>query len=174
MDKQLDAGGDLDLLVLRQLSALPALGPSRGFADRVMAGVVRPRPRSLATLQRAGAWVAQPARVYTLAAAYALSVAIALRLAIPWLADHGSAFSLAATWLASRAGSLADAAAVAVGSWAVESGTTDALRSALSAGPVLWAALAVLTVGYAVCGYGMRVLLRAPNRGRSDAALGTL
>ncbi len=172
MDKQLDAGqggDDLDLLVLRQLSALPGFEPRRGFADRVMAGVVRPRPAALVKLQRAGAWVAQPARALTLAAAYAFSVAIVLRLSIPWVESHGSAFSLGATWLVGRVGALLDAAVAAAAAWAIQSGVAGAVRSAALAGDRLWGAIAAITLGYAICGYGLHLLLKTP--GRTDAAL---
>ena len=163
MDKQLDAG-DLDAVVLRELSRLPTFGPGRGFADHVVAHVRRPQPASVVLLRRAGAWVLQPSRAVSLAAAYAVCVAVGLRLAVPWMTAHAPAFSFVSSWVAAQATAVFDAAALAVASWAVELGAADAIHSAATAGPRLWAALAALTIGYAACGYGLRVLLRAPRR----------
>jgi len=163
MDKQLDAG-DLDALVLRELSRLPTFGPRRAFADQVVARVRRPQPAPVVLLHRAGAWALQPRRAVGLAAAYAVCVAVGLRLAVPWVTAHAPAFSFVTSWVAAQAQAVFDAAALAVVSWAVELGAADAIHSAAMAGPRLWAALAALTIGYAACVYGMRVLLRAPRR----------
>jgi len=162
-DKQLDAG-DLDALVLRELSRLPVFGPSRGFADRVVARVRRPQPVPVVLLRRAGAWVLRPSRAVSLAAAYAVCVAVGLRLAVPWLTAHAPAFSFVTSWVSTQAKAALDVAALTVASWAVELGAADAIHSAANAGPRLWAALAALTIGYAACVYGLRVLLRAPRR----------
>lgn len=162
-DKQLDVG-DLDALVLRELSRLPAFGPGRGFADHVMARVRRPQPVALVVLRRAGAWALQPSRAVSLAAAYAVCVAVGLRLVLPWVGAHGSALSFVTSWAAARVNALLDAAALAVGSWAVQAGAADAIRSLATAGPRLWAAVAALTIGYAACGYGLRLLLKTPRR----------
>jgi hypothetical protein len=162
-DKQL-AAGDLDALVLRELSRLPVFGPSRGFADHVMARVRRPQAAAVVVLRRAGAWALQPRRAVSLAAAYAVCVAVGLRLALPWVSAHASALSFISNWLVARANALLDAAALTVGSWAVQVGATDAIHSVATAGPRLWAGVAALTIGYAACGYGLRVLLRTPRR----------
>jgi hypothetical protein len=162
-DKQLDVG-ELDAAVLRQLSSLPTFGPGRGFADRVMARVRRPQPVPVVLLRRAGAWALQPRRAVSLAAAYAVCVAVGLRLAVPWVTAHAPAISVVASWIAGQASALLDAAALTAASWAVQLGVLDAIRSAAGAGPRLWAALAALTIGYAACGYGLRVLLKAPRR----------
>jgi hypothetical protein len=168
MDKQLEAR-DLDVLVIRELSGLASLAPSRGFGDRVMARVRLPQPAAVVLLHRAGAWVLQPRRAVALATAYAVCVAVALRLAVPWFAAHASAISLGTSWVAERAGALFDGATLAVASWAVRAGVTEAVRSAASAGPRLWLAVAALTIGYAVCGYGLHMLLKTPRR--SDVRL---
>jgi hypothetical protein len=162
-DKQLDTG-DLDALVLRALSGLPTFGPGRGFADRVMARVRRPRPAAVVLLSRAGAWALQPSRAVSLAAAYAVCVAVGLRLAVPWLTAHAPAISFISSWVVGRASALLDASAMTVAGWAVQVGAADAIHTAATAGPRLWAALAALTLGYAACGYGLRVLLRTPRR----------
>jgi hypothetical protein len=162
-DKQLDVG-DLDAVVLRELTALRSFAPSRAFAGNVMARVRLPQPAAVVLLKRAGAWVVQPRRAVALATAYAASVAIALRLALPWLADHAPALRLAATWAANQTGALFSSIALTAGEWVVRSGATDVVRSALASGPKLWGALAALSIGYTVCGYGLHTLLKAPRR----------
>jgi hypothetical protein len=156
--------GDLDALVLQELSRLPTFGPSRRFADRVMAGVRRRQPAALVLARRAGAWALQPGRAVSLAAAYVLGVAVGLRLAVPWVTAHAPAISLVTDWLTARANALLDGAALAAAAWAVRIGAADAIRSAATAGPRLWLALAGLTLGYAACAYSLRLLLRAPRR----------
>jgi hypothetical protein len=164
-DKQLDAG-DLDAAVLRELTALRSFAPTRGFSDRVMARVRLPQPAAVVLFKRAGAWVLQPRRAVALATAYAASVAIALRLALPWLGDHAPALRLGAAWIGTQLGALANTVALTSADWAVQSGAADAVRTAAASGK-LWPAMATLTIGYAVCGYGFYALLKTP--GRNDA-----
>ena len=164
-DKQLDAGG-LDLAVLRELTALGSFAPSRGFSDRVMARVRLPQPAAVVLFRRAGAWVMQPRRAVALATAYAASVVIALRLGVPWLGAHSNALRLGVAWVGAQLGAAFNAAAMGLADWAVRSGAADAVRSVASSGVVL-PALAAVTIGYAVGGYGFYTLLKSP--GRNDA-----
>lgn len=164
-DKKLDAG-DLDMTVLRELTALRSFAPGRGFSDRVMAQVRLPQPAAVVLFRRAGAWVMQPRRAVALATAYAATVVIALRLAVPWLEAHTSALKLGVAWVGTQVGGLFNTAALGVADWAVRSGAADAVRSAASSGVVV-PALAALTIGYAVGGYGFYALLKTP--GRNDA-----
>lgn len=163
-DKQLD-DSDLDLFVLRELSSLPGLAPSRGFQDRVMARVSLPRPAPLVRLQRAGAWALQPRRAAALATAYAACVLATILLAGPWVAAHFSFVTLGASWVIGHVGGWMDAALVAVASWGVRSGLVQALRAALGTGARLWATIATAAILYAGSGYGLHVLLKAPRRG---------
>lgn len=151
-------------MVLRELTALRGFAPSRAFAGNVMARVRLPQPAAVVLIKRAGAWVMQPRRAVALATAYAASVAIALRLGLPWLADHAPAFKLAASWAGSQASALVNTVALAAGDWAIRTGAADAVRSAVESGPRLWGALAALSIGYAVCGYGLHALLKTPRR----------
>ena len=164
-DKRLDAG-DLDAAVLRELTALRGFAPGRGFPDRVMARVRLPQPAALVLLRRAGAWAIQPRRAVAFVTAYAASVAIALRLALPWVSSHWSAVRLGVSWLGAQVGALANTVALTGADWAVRSGVTDAMRTVASSGK-MWPALAAVSVGYAVGGYGFYVLLKTP--GRTDA-----
>jgi hypothetical protein len=165
MDKQLDAG-DLELAVLRELTALRSFAPSRGFSDLVMARVRLPQPAAVVLFRRAGAWVMQPRRAVALATAYAASVAIALRLTLPWLGAHAPALKLGASWLGTQVSALFNSVILTAADWAVRSGAADAVRAVASSGKV-WPALAALSIGYAVGGYGFYALLKTP--GRSDA-----
>jgi len=170
-DKQLDHS-DLDLLVLRELSSLPSLAPSRGFPDRVMARVSLPRPVALVLLQRAGAWALQPRRAVALATAYATCVVLTVLLAAPWVSAHAGSVVLGTQWVVGQAAGWLNAAAVAVASWGVRSGVVGAVTSIAGSGARLWATLAAGTIAYAASGYGLHVLLKAPRR--SDELAGTL
>ncbi len=164
-DKQLDAD-DLDLTVLRELTALRSFAPGRGFADRVMARVSLPQPAAVVLVKRAGAWVLKPSRVVALATAYAASVAIVLRLVVPWVLNHSSALQLGVAWVGRQLGALANVVSLTAADWAVQSGVAEAVRTA-SASHALWPTVVALSIGYAVGGYGFYTLLKAP--GRSDA-----
>lgn len=161
-DKQLDAG-DLDSAVLRELTALGSFTPRRGFSDRVMARVRLPQPAALVRLKRAGAWVLQPRRAVTLATAYAASVVVAIRLALPWIQGQSSALQLGVAWVGSQLSAFANGVALTVADIMVRTGGADALRSVTGSGR-LWTGLAALSVGYAVCGYGFYALLKSPGR----------
>ena len=165
MDKQLDAG-DLDLTVLRELTALRSFAPSRGFADRVMARVSFPQPAAVVLVRRAGAWVMKPSRVVTLATAYAASVAIVLRFALPWIMSHSSALRLGVAWAGRQLGAFGNLVSLTVADWAVRSGVAEAVRAA-SASHAVWPTVAALSIAYAAGGYAFYTLLKAP--GRSDA-----
>ena len=165
MDKKLDAG-DLDFTVLRELTALRSFAPSRGFSDRVMSRVSLPQPAAVVLFRRAGAWVMQPRRAVTLATAYAASFVIAVRLAVPWLEAHAATLKLGVAWVGTQLGALFNSVAMRAADWAVQSGAAHAVREAASSGFVV-PALATLTIGYAVGGYGFYALLKTP--GRSDA-----
>jgi hypothetical protein len=162
-DKQLDHS-DLDALVLRELSSLPSLAPSRGFQDRVMARVSLPKPAAVVLLQRAGAWALQPRRALALATAYAACVVATVLLAGPWAAAHAGFVVLGASWVAGHVGAWLDTTALAVASWGVRSGVVEALRSAAGSGARLWATVATVAIGYAASGYGLHILLKAPRR----------
>ncbi len=171
MDKQLDHS-ELEGLVIRELSSLPSLAPSRGFQDRVMTRVVLPRPVPLVLLQRAGAWALQPHRAVALATTYAVCVVATVLLAAPWVSAHASFFTLAVSWVVGQVGGWMDAATLAVASWGVRSGAVSALRAAAGTGPRLWATVLTVTIAYAGSGYGLHVLLKAPRR--SDELADTL
>jgi len=160
---------ELDARVLRELSRLPGLAPSRGFEDRVMARVVLPKPAAVVLLRRAGAWIVQPRRAVALAAAYALCVVVTVALGAPWVAAHGTVIGGAVAWVAGRVRAWLDATALAVAAWAVRSGLAAAVRAAAGTGGRLWAEVATLALAYAAGGFGMHVLLKAPRR--SDANL---
>ncbi len=164
MDKQLH-DSDLDALVLRELSSLTSLAPSRGFQDRVMARVSLPQPAALVLLERARAWALQPRRAVALATAYAACVVATVLLAAPWVLAHASFLTLGATWAARQIGGWLDATALAVASWGVRSGVVEALRAAAGSGARLWATLATVAVAYAASGYCLHLLLKAPRRG---------
>jgi len=162
-DKQLD-DSDLDLLVLRELSSMPSLAPSRGFRDRVMARVSLPKPAPLVRLQRAGAWALQPRRAAALATAYAACVLATILLAGPWVAAHAGVLAVAGSWVVAHVGAWVNAGLMAVATWGVRSGVVQALREAFGTGLRLWATLATAALLYTGSGYGLHVLLKAPRR----------
>ena len=79
---------ELDALVVRSLSRLPAHAPSRVFSDKVMNRVGLPSPRAVVRYRRARAWLAEPRRALALGGAYAILAVVALVVAVPWLVQH--------------------------------------------------------------------------------------
>ena len=153
---------ELDTLVVRALSRLPARGPSPAFGQRVMARVQLPQPYPVLALRRARAWVSEPRRALALASAYIVVATAALAVTLPWLAGHVSAIGAGFDWVTAQALSAVRALGYAAAELAVASGVTRFLAAVPLRGPALWAIGALLAAGYAGGLVGMRFLLRAP------------
>ena len=160
---------ELDALVVRSLSRLPALGPSRGFADNVMNRVLLPSPRPLVAFRRARGWLAQPRRALAFAGAYAAFAMVALIVMVPWLLTHSPAIAFAYDWSVTRSAALLRDGAMAVASWTVSSGLTGLLKSVPLSGPQVWIVAFAATAAYAGGAIGLHFLLRSPRV--KDAAI---
>jgi hypothetical protein len=153
---------ELDALVVRSLSRLPAFAPSRAFEARVMARVRLPAPRPVARYRRARAWVAQPRRAMALAGAYSVAALAALGVAVPWVIAHSPAIAFGLDWIAARALGLVHSGSTAFAGWALSSGIAQRVRSLPLSAPQVWGSAALITAGYTGCAALLRVLLRAP------------
>lgn len=163
MDNQLhDASWEARLV--RELSRLPPLAPSRPLADRVMVRVRLPEPRAVAWYRRARAWAMRPRHAAALAGAYAACAVAALAALVPWLAANFPAIGFATSWLAARLGGAIREGLLALAGWVIASGATDAVSALSPTGQRLWLALGAASVGYAGCVVGLHYLLRAPRR----------
>jgi hypothetical protein len=160
---------DLDALVVASLSRLPALGPSRGFADNVMNRVQLPSPRPLVAYRRARGWLAQPRRALAFAGAYAAFATVALIVMVPWLLKHSPAIAFASDWMIGRSAGLLRNAALGLASWTVSSGLTGLLKSVPLSGPQVCFLAFTATAAYAGGAIGLHFLLRAPRD--NDAAI---
>ena len=160
---------ELDALVVRSLSRLPTLGPSRGFADNVMNRVQLPAARPLVAFRRARGWLAQPRRALAFAGAYAAFATVALIVMVPWLLRHSPAIAFAYDWTVTRSGTLLRDGAMAVASWTVSSGLAGLIKSVPLSGPQVWVLAFVATAAYAGGAIGLHFLLRAPKV--KDAAI---
>jgi hypothetical protein len=161
MHKHLD-DADMDATVVKVLSRLPVIAPSRGFADRVMARVNLPQPGPVVLYRRARAWAAQPRHALALAGGYAVSAVVAIMIVVPWLLARLPQIGFAGQWAIARASGAAREALLTVAGWTVSSGAADLFRSLQLSGGRLWLAIAALTIGYAGCALGLHHLLRAP------------
>ena len=151
---------ELDALVVRSLSRLPAFAPTRGFEAAVMARVVLPQPRPVALYRRAWAWAAEPRRAIALAGAYAVAALVALGVTVPWLLAHSPQISFGVDWALGRSLALVHQASATFAGWTLSSGLANRLESlpvtaALAAGSLIAAA-------YAGCAIGLHFLLRTP------------
>ena len=153
---------EMDAILVRTLSRLGELAPSRSFGDRVMTRVALPHPRPVVLYHRARAWAAQPSHALALAGGYALSAVIAMAVVVPWLAVRLPAIGFVADWLVTKAGTLVLNGVVAVAEWSVASGLSGLVRSVPLSGAGLWMAGLALGLGYAGCATLLHVLLRAP------------
>lgn len=160
-DKQL-TDSELDTLVVRSLSRLPAYAPSRVFGDKVMNRVQLPSPRAVKAIGRARSWVAQPRRALALAGAYVLLTSVALVVSVPWVFRHSPAIRFAFDWVIGRGGAVVRDALVGIASWTVSSGLAGMIKSIPLSGTQLWALAFGATAGYAGCAIGLHHLLRAP------------
>ena len=153
---------ELDALVVRSLSRLPALAPSRAFEAGVMARVRLPQPRPIALYRRTRAWVSQPRRALVLAGGYAALALVALGVAVPWLIAHGPHVGFGVDWITARGLGLVRDASTAFVAWALSSGLARRVQSLPLTTPAALAVAGAVTAGYAGCAVGLRVLLRAP------------
>lgn len=159
--KQLN-DAELDALVVRSLSRLPALGPSRAFPSKVMNRVQLPSPRAVQVWRRTRAWLAQPRRAVVIAGTYAVAAAIGLIIAVPWLLQHSPALSLAYDWTVAAGGALLRDAMLGIANWTVSSGIAGLFKSVPRSGPSMWVLAFGATAAYAGCAIGLHYLLRAP------------
>ncbi len=160
---------DFDTRLVRELSRLPSWSPSPGFADRVMARVRLPQPRSVVLWNRARAWALEPRRALAIGASYAAAASVALAFFVPWLLAHSAAIRLAADWTTSQVTTgLRDWTFAAAG-WIASTGFADWVRSLpIGRGGYVAAGLG-LTAAYAGCAIGLRYLLRAPRRAHVES-----
>jgi hypothetical protein len=153
---------ELDALVVRSLSRLPAMAPSRGFEAAVMARVVLPQPRPVALYRRAWAWAAEPRRAIALAGSYAVAALIALGVAVPWLLARGPQLSFGVDWALGRSLALVHQASAAFAGWTLSSGLAERFQSLPVSIPAALAAGSLIAAAYAGCAVGLHVLLRTP------------
>ena len=164
-DKHLEQD-ELDRIIVRELSRLPFHSPSRGFEGRVMARVRLPAPRAVVAMRRARAWVLQPRRAAALATAYAVSAAIALSFAVPWVVQHSAVISSAFDLLGARMLGVARDLGMTVAGWVLTSRTFEVLRSLPVLRQHLVPIIVVLTAAYAAAAVALHHLLKNP-RGKS-------
>ncbi len=153
---------DLDALIVRELSRLPSLEPTRGFSDRVMAQVRLPEPRAVVALRRARAWVLEPRRALALGAAYAACAVIALGFAVPWVLQHSAGIASGAGLVADRVLGAARDAGMALAARLFTSPSWETLRTLPVLREHLVPFLALLSVAYAAAGVALHRLLKAP------------
>jgi hypothetical protein len=168
-DKDLEPN-DLDGLIIRELSRLPAFEPSRGFADRVMAQVRLPEPKAVIVLRRARAWVVQPRRALALAGAYAVCAIVALGFAVPWVLQHSAGLSYGAGLVADKAVGAAREAGMAIAGWVLTSPSLETLRTLPVLREHLVPFLALLSVAYAGAGVALHRLMKNPGGKRVPVA----
>jgi hypothetical protein len=168
-DKHLELN-DLDARIVRELSRLPALEPSRGFSHHVMAQVRLPEPKAVLALRRARAWAIQPRRALALASAYAACAVIALGLAVPWVVQHSASIAYGAGLAADKALASARELGMALAGWVWTSREWDTLRSMPILREHLVPLLALLSAAYAGAGVALHRLMKTPGGKRVPVA----
>ena len=153
---------ELDALVVRSLSRLPAHAPSRGFAAAVMARVVLREPRPVALYRKAWAWAAEPRRALVLAGGYAVAALLALGVVVPWLMAHSPQISFGFDWALGRSLALVHAASAAFAGWTLSSGLAERFQSLPVTAPAALTAGSLIAAAYAGCAVGLHFLLRTP------------
>ena len=153
---------EMDAVVVRALSRLGPLAPSRAFAANIMSRVALPQPGPVVLFRRARTWAAEPRHALALAGGYALSAIIAMAVVVPWLVGQLPAIRFVADWLVARGGELVRQGMVTAAEWSVASGLTGLVRSLPLSGPGVWVAGVLLVLAYAGCAVGLHFLLKAP------------
>lgn len=161
-DKHLELNDLDDGLIVRELSRLPSLEPSRGFADRVMAQVRLPEPKAVIALRRARVWVLQPRRALALGAAYAACAAVALGFAVPWVLQHSASIGYGAGLAADQVVQAVRQAGMELAARVLASPSWETVRSLPVLRDHLVPLLALLSLAYAGAGVALHRLMKTP------------
>jgi hypothetical protein len=149
--------------IVEQISALPLMGPSAGFADRVMASVTVPDPFALRSLQTVRQRIFATRKSIAIAASLALVLLGSMAASIAWTMAHQDALASAGNWVLAQGTQAGWIALRGLASNFIEQPWYESASRALAGHPGrLAAAIGVATLAYLSGVFALRRLLALP------------
>ena len=148
--------------VVSLIAALPLMSPTPGFADRVMARVAIPQPRTVRTLDVIRRRVFASRRSLAFAASLLVLVAGSMAGSIVWTLGHQETLAALGAWLTAQAGQVAWLGVRGIASNFIEQPWFAGLRALAASPGRLWLATALALVAYLSGVLALRRLLALP------------
>lgn len=150
--------------IAEQLSALPLMSPSSGFADRVMASVTVPDPFALRSLQTVRQRLFATRRSIAIAASLALAVVGSMAASIAWTMANQDVIASVGNWVLAQGAQAGWLALRGVASNFIEQPWYESARALAGNPGRLAAAVGVATLAYLSGVFALRRLLALPTQ----------
>ena len=147
--------------IVEQLAALPLMGPSEGFADRVMASVTMADPFALRSLRQR---IFASRRSLAVAASLALAVVGSMAASIAWSLANQDVLVAAGHWVLAQGTQAGWLALRALASNFIEQPWYESVRSFAGHPGRLGAALGAASLAYLSGMFALRRLLALPSQ----------
>ena len=154
-----------------QLSGLPLLSPSAGFADRVMAAVPVPDPFAIRSFRATSRRVLATRRSVALAASLAILLLGSMAGSVAWTLANQDTLAALGSWLMTQGGQAAWLGIQGLASNVIEQPWYDPLRSLAATPARLALASALASVAYLVGVFALRRLLALPTQQVAHAGI---
>jgi hypothetical protein len=154
-----------------QISALPLMSPTPGFADRVMAAVVIPDPFAIRSLQASRRRLFATPRSLAVAASLALLLLGSMAGSIAWTLANQDTMATLGSWLVIEAGETAWLSFRGAASSVMHHPWYSAIRSLAENPTRLALASALATFAYLGGVFALRRLLAAPTQQVAHASI---
>ena len=148
--------------IVEQISALPAIGPSTGFADRVMASVAVPDPFALRSFQTLRHRIFATRKSIAIAASLALAVLGSMAASVVWTMANQDVLTSAGTWILAQGTQAGWIALRGLASNFIEQPWYQSARALADHPGRLVAAIGVATLAYLSGVFALRRLLALP------------
>jgi hypothetical protein len=148
--------------IVEQISALPPMGPSSGFADRVMASVKVADPFALRSLQTVRQRIFATRKSMAIAASLALAVLGSMAASIAWTMANQDVLASAGSWVLAQGTQAGWIALRGLASNFIEQPWYQSARALVDHPGRLGAAISVATLAYLSGVFALRRLLALP------------
>jgi hypothetical protein len=150
--------------IVEQISALPLMGPSAGFADRVMASVVVADPFALRSLQTVRQRIFATRKSIALAASLALVLLGSMAASIGWTMANQDVLASAGNWVLAQGTQAGWIALRGLASNLIEQPWYESVRALAGHPGRLAIAIGVATLAYLSGVFALRRLLALPTQ----------
>jgi anti-sigma factor RsiW len=154
-----------------QISALPLMAPSAGFADRVMLAVHVPDPFAIRSLDSIRRRVFASRRSLAVAASLAILLLGSMAGSIVWTLTHQDTLASIGSWLLAQGAQAAWVAIRGVATNVIEQPWYDAAKAVVGNPTRLAVASAAASVGYLGGVFALRRLLALPTQQLAHAGV---